>query len=80
MKQPKPIFIIRFPSETYSHLRENIEDFIEKTSNKLPDYHVLVTFDPIFSVGDVKFELYNSKDITEIEFKQLQERILETIK
>lgn len=78
----KPIFIIRFPQETYSHLQKNetIEDTIEQISSKLPDYHVMCIFDCISSIGDVKFEMFNSKDCNEIEFKELQRKVLETIK
>jgi hypothetical protein len=82
MKKIKPILVVRFPAETYSHVdNEEFEKTFKALINHFEnDYYVLSVKDTVFSVGDIKFELYNSKDVTEIEFKQLQERILETIK
>jgi hypothetical protein len=82
MKDLKPILVVRFPAETYSYIDN---DHFEKISKDLmnhfqDDYYAITVKERVFSVGDIKFELYNSKDITEIEFKLLQERILETIK
>ena len=82
MKKIKPILVVRFPAETYSYVdNDDFEKIIKNLINHFQDdYYTLLVKDTVSSVGDIKFELYNSKDITEIEFKQLQERILETIK
>ena len=78
--QPKPIFIIRLPNESFPIDREGIEATAKNLSDKLPEYHVLVIQDRVFSVGDIKFEMYNSKDCSEIEFEKLKNKVLETIK
>lgn len=82
MKKVKPILVVRFPAETYSHIGEgDFEEISKKLINHFADdYYALAVKDNVFSIGDIKFELYNSKDVTEIEFKQLQERILEITK
>lgn len=82
MKKVKPILVVRFPAETYSYIgNDDFESISKKLINHFQDdYYALAVKDRVFSVGDIKFELYNSKDVTEIEFKLLQERILETIK
>jgi hypothetical protein len=82
MKKIKPILVVRFPAKTYSHVSgEEFTDISKKISDFFAnDYYAIAVRDMVSSVGDVKFELYNSKDINEIEFKQLQEKILETIK
>ena len=79
-KQPKPIFIIRLPNESFPIDREGIEATAKNLSDKLPEYHVLVIQDRVFSVGDIKFEMYNSKDCSEIEFEKLKNKVLEIIK
>jgi len=81
MKKIKPILVVRFPAETYSYIDN---DHFEKISKDLmnhfqDDYYAITVKDNVSSVGDIKFELYNLKNITEVDFKQLQERILETI-
>ena len=79
-KQPKPIFIIRLPNESFPIDKEGIEATAKNLSDKLPEYHVLVIQDRVFSVGDIKFEMYNSKDCSEIEFEKLKNKVLEIIK
>lgn len=79
-KQPKPIFIIRLPNESFPIDREGIEATAKNLSDKLPEYHILVIQDRVFSVGDIKFEMYNSKDCSEIEFEKLKNKVLEIIK
>jgi len=72
----KPIFIIRFPF-TSSRDKELFEEQYDGLVNKLYDYHVLALLDT--SVRKVEFECYNSPH-TEIEFEQLKNQILDTLK
>ena len=69
----KPIFVVRFPNSAHqesltaaakSLARNGVED----------DYHVLVIKDE-FTGGEIKFECYSSPH-TEMEFKELQERVI----
>lgn len=73
----KPIFIVRFPNSAQqesltaaakSLARNGVED----------DYHVLVMKDE-FTGGEIKFECFNAPH-TEMEFKELQQRVLTLLK
>ena len=69
----KPIFIIRFP---YYISEENALKQITqiKESPINDEYNILGIKDETLDVG-IKFECYNSQ-YTEIEFQELQERVL----
>ena len=72
----KPIFITRFPdTATNEHLSFAAESLARQGFYE--DYHCLVVKDQ-FTGGEIKFECYNAPH-TEIEFKELQERILKII-
>lgn len=69
----KPIFIVRFPDTTEDkHLNLAAESLARQGLNN--DYHVLVVKDR-HTGGEVKFECYNAPH-TEIEFKELQNRVI----
>ena len=69
----KPIFIVRFPdTATNEHLNEAAESLARRGFYE--DYHCLVVKDQ-FTGGEIKFECYNAPH-TEMEFKELQDRIL----
>lgn len=73
----KPIFIVRFPDTAEQrHLKEAAESLGRMGVND--DYHTLVIKDQ-FTGGEIKFECYNAPH-TEIEFKELQERIITLLK
>jgi hypothetical protein len=69
----KPIFIVRFPDTAdQSHLNRASESL-----NKMgfyDDYHILIVKDQ-FTGGEIKFECFNAPH-TEIEFIELQERVI----
>lgn len=67
----KPIFIVRFPESTAT---QQLEAAREHLKIEFDDYHCLVIRDDLTG-GDIKFECYNAPH-TEMEFKELQERIL----
>jgi hypothetical protein len=72
----KPIFVIRFPDTLSMVEFRAIQESIRK-NDVCKDYHVLTLKDG--STGDeTKFECFNSPH-TEIEFKELQEKILKLI-
>jgi len=74
----KPIFIVRLPIPRYTPASaEQIAERIKKHSI-VDDYHVLVMADE-FTGGETKFECYNAPH-TEMEFEELQRRVLELIK
>ena len=78
MKQIKPIFVMRFPNTIDNEIVNDIKDkIVETQTDLLKDYHILVMKD-IDRVGEVEFEMYNS-DCTEIEFKELQNKLLKNI-
>jgi hypothetical protein len=69
----KPIFILRFPEQTeVSRLNQAAESLAKHGFYE--DYHCLVIKDK-FTGGEIKFECYNAPH-TEMEFKELQERVL----
>jgi|GEM_PF-5677510 len=69
----KPIFIVRFPDTAENkHLNSAAESLA--IQGFYEDYHCLVVKDQ-FTGGEIKFECYNAPH-TEIEFKELQERVL----
>ena len=74
----KPIFIIRLASHRTNDEVEAIRENVRSKPELHKEYHVLVLRDE-FNDGDVKFECYNSPH-TEIEFKELQEKVLKLIK
>jgi hypothetical protein len=74
----KPIFIVRLPKYKYN------PDGVEKINYQLnhssiaQDYHILTMADE-FTGGETKFECYNAPH-TEMEFEELQRRVLDLIK
>lgn len=69
----KPIFIVRFPDTTKNQdLNFAAKSLAEQGFYE--NYHCLIVKDQ-FTGGEIKFECFNSPH-TEIEFKELQERIL----
>lgn len=73
----KPIFIIRYPENA----KESDLMIATESLNRMGfynDYHTLIIKDQ-FTVGEIKFECFNSPH-TEIEFKELQERVLTLLK
>ena len=78
MKQIKPIFVMRFPNTIDNKIVNDITDkIVETQTDLLKEYHILVMKD-MDRVGEVEFEMYNS-DCTEIEFKELQNKLLKNI-
>jgi len=74
----KPIFIVRLPIPRYTPASaEQIAERIKKHSI-VDDYYVLVMADE-FTGGETKFECYNAPH-TEMEFEELQRRVLDLIK
>ncbi len=74
----KPIFIVRLPEKKYE---PDMIDGIQKrfnTSDISNDYHILVMVDG-FTGGQTKFECYNAPH-TEMEFEELQRRVIELLK
>lgn len=74
----KPIFIVKIPQETYEDHRDHVSEIINGLERKLDDYHVLVMWDN--RTDEIRFECFNSNDIGDIEFAELKEMILESIK
>ena len=73
----KPIFIVRFPdTATHEHLNKAAESLAKQ--GLYDNYHCLVIKDQ-FTGGEIKFECYNAPH-TEIEFKELQQRVLTLLK
>jgi hypothetical protein len=75
----KPIFIVRLPRDEYipSSKVERVRDELQRT-RIVEDYHILVVVDE-FTGGETKFECYNAPH-TEMEFEELQRRVLELLK
>jgi hypothetical protein len=72
----KPIFIVRFPDVAeQEHLREAAESLGKMGIYE--EYHVLIIKDQ-FTGGEIKFECYNAPH-TDMEFKELQKRVLELL-
>jgi hypothetical protein len=74
----KPIFIIRFPSNSSLDEVTASRSGIEESKDVMKDYHILVIKDK-YEEGEIKFECYNSPH-TEIEFEELKKQILKLIK
>ncbi len=73
----KPIFIVRFPNET----KDTDLNFAAESMARqgfYENYHCLIVKDR-FTGGEIKFECYNAPH-TEIEFKELQQRVLTLLK
>ena len=69
----KPIFIVRFPNVAKDeHLNFAAESLAKQGFYE--NYHCLIVKDQ-FTGGEIKFECYNAPH-TEIEFKELQQRVL----
>lgn len=69
----KPIFIVRFPNTAHEESLKTAARSLARNGVE-DDYHVLVMKDELTG-GEIKFECFNAPH-TEIEFKELQERIL----
>lgn len=73
----KPVFIVRFPNSTKSDdLNFAAQSLAEQGFYE--NYHCLIVKDR-FEDGEIKFECFNSPH-TEIEFKELQQRVLSLLK
>lgn len=73
----KPIFIVRFPDTAQNkHLNEAAQSLSQL--GFYDDYRILIVKDQ-FTGGEIKFECYNAPH-TEMEFKELQERVLTLLK
>lgn len=68
----KPIFTIGIPG-SFAHIHE----VQEKLSQKLSDYHVLAY---TTSEKEPQFQAFHQKPITDIEFEELKQTVLEVIK
>lgn len=73
----KPIFIIRIPFLENQTDRDILESHIQKIEQKLQDYHTLAVIEN--SINEIKFECYNAPH-TDIEFEELKNMVLKTIK
>jgi hypothetical protein len=73
----KPIFIVRFPDTARL---EDLNQAAESLAKQglYENYHCLVIRDQ-FTGGEIKFECFNAPH-TEMEFKELQERVLTLLK
>lgn len=73
----KPIFIVRFPNVAdVEHLEFAAKSMVNQ--GMYEHYHILVLKDQ-FADGDIKFECFNAPH-TEIEFNELREKVLASIK
>jgi hypothetical protein len=73
----KPIFIVRFPKHKDVLDLQNAAEHLGR-NGIYHDYHVLVIKDE-FTGGEIKFECFNAPH-TEMEFKELQNRVLTLLK
>ena len=69
----KPIFIVRFPFDTNKEELNVGAEHLHRMGVG-DDYHIIVTKDK-HTGGEIKFECYNAPH-TEMEFKELQERVI----
>lgn len=69
----KPIFIVRFPDTANNEHISMAAESLDKLGVR-NDYHCLVIKDQ-FTGGEIKFECYNAPH-TEMEFKELKERVI----
>lgn len=66
---PKPIFVIRL----HKHTREDhLSELKIRLAETLVDYHTLILRDE-FNEGDTIFEMYNPKNITDIDMVRLRQ-------
>jgi hypothetical protein len=71
--RPKPIFVVRMPSKTSP---EAMRVMSEDVGRNMKDYHVIVLRDMWSSEDNVKFEVFNADSFQQIEFDDLQKRLL----
>lgn len=74
----KPIFIVRLPKSYLTPAEIDRARYELHRSSIADDYHTLVIADE-FTGGQTKFECYNAPH-TEMEFEELQRRVLELLK
>ncbi len=74
----KPIFIVRLPKSHSTPAEIDRARYELHRSSIADDYHTLVIADE-FTGGQTKFECYNAPH-TEMEFEELQRRVLELLK
>lgn len=75
MKEPKPILVIKVPS---NYTTQDYDSFTAGI-NKMPigkDYHVLVIQNS--KVEDISIEVFYSKDFKQTDFEQLEKMIKES--
>lgn len=72
-KRVNPIFVIKLP---VNFPESKVVAIHEDMKKKLKGYYTIVYRDP--AVKSIKFECYNC-EINEIEFKELQKKLLESI-
>ncbi len=71
--QAKPIFVVRMPGKTSPEAAKIMSEDVKRN---LPDYHVLVLRDMWSSEPNIKFEVFNADSFQQIEFENLQKRLL----
>ncbi len=71
--RPKPIFVVRMPPKTSP---EAMRVMSEDVGRNMKDYHVIVLRDMWSSEDNVKFEVFNADSFQQIEFDDLQKRLL----
>jgi len=69
----KPIFVITIAAHGSPGNYHNIAEMLEK---KLPDYHVLISFD--YKLENSKYQLFSDKEIEPIQIEELKKLISET--
>jgi hypothetical protein len=74
----KPIFIVRLPKSYSTPAEIDRVRYELQRSSIAKDYHILTMADD-FTGGQTKFECYNTPH-TEMEFEELQRRVLELLK
>lgn len=72
-KRVNPIFVIKLPVSVPESRMDIINQEMQK---KLKGYYIIMYRDP--AVKSIKFECYNC-EINEIEFKELQKKLLQSI-
>lgn len=70
----KPIFIIRIPEKAYSSSPEKYQAQLVNLKGELTgDYHVITLVES--QISNVRFECFNAINATDIEIKDLKDRI-----
>jgi len=70
----KPVFTIGVSIDNFNNVERDIKDIKATLGN---EYHVLLYS---HDHDDTKFNCYNAKDLTELDFNRLKEEIIKAIK